>query len=336
MLITMATLEQPPFASLTPTTPSGVQPGGVGLCVHLELAWGRLRRGWLRRFRPDYVRQREARRQGECRDCPHDIIDDRDLKFCRNVCGYFFGPDEDPYRRRGLLPLARAGMAEVVCSSVVLLSLAMLFGILATWSHLAWTLPLAAVLGTWLFVISFFRDPERVIPTDPLALLSPADGTIIGVGEVAEPDFPGGRAFRVSIFLSPFNVHINRIPRSGRVVALRYFRGRFIAATRGDCDRVNEQFWTDIEEPCGRLVRIKQVAGAVARRIVCWLRPQEQVSAGDRYGMIKLGSRTDVLIPMGEPIEVLVRAGDKVQGGATVLLRFRAAPPEAQAGSALP
>ena len=154
-------------------------------------------------------------------------------------------------------------------------------------------------------------------------MVSPADGTIIGVGEVEEPDFPGGRAFRVSIFLSPFNVHINRVPRTGRVTALRYFKGCFVPATRGDCDKVNEQFWIDIEEPGGRLLRIKQVSGAVARRIVCWARLNEELKAGERYGMIKLGSRTDVLMPKSASrMEVLVKVGDSVKGGATVLLRF--------------
>src|SRR5262249_43151907 len=157
--------------------------------------------------------------------------------------------------------------------------------------------------------VAFFRDPERTVPTDADALVSPADGTIITVGEVAEPDFPGSRAFRVAIFLSPFNVHVNRVPRTGKVVGLRYFKGCFKAATRGDCDRVNEQFWLDVEEPSGRRVRVKQVAGAVARRIVCWLRPGEEVKAGARYGMIKLGSRTDVLIPAGDAAEVFVKPG---------------------------
>jgi phosphatidylserine decarboxylase len=146
---------------------------------------------------------------------------------------------------------------------------------------------------------------------------------VTGVGEVEEADFPGGRAFRVSIFLSPLNVHVNRAPRSGRVVGLRYFPGKFLPATRPDCDRVNEQFWLDLEEPSGRRLRVKQVSGAVARRIVCWLRPGEEVRAGERYGMIKLGSRTDVLLPVGEAIEVLVKVGDRVAGGQTVLLRFR-------------
>jgi phosphatidylserine decarboxylase len=318
----MATIEQSPARQMTPTSPSGVQPGGHSLATHLEVAWGRLRRAFLRRFRPSYVQQMAAKRQGQCPDCCHDIIDSRDLKFCRNVCGYHFGPDDDPYRRRGLLPLARAGRAEVVFFTVLLLGLAVVCGGLA-FVHWSFLLGAVAAVGLWIFIVSFFRDPERTIPTDTDALLSPADGTIIGVEEVDEPDFPGGRAFRVSIFLSPFNVHLNRVPRTGKVVTLRYFKGCFVAATRGDCDKVNEQFWLDIEEPSGRLLRVKQVAGAVARRIVCWVRLNEEVKAGERYGMIKLGSRTDVLMPVGEPKEVLVKPGDSVRGGATVLLRFR-------------
>jgi phosphatidylserine decarboxylase len=308
---------------LTPAAPTGVQPGGHSLATHLEAGWGRLRRAFLRRFRPGYVRAMEAKRQGQCPGCRHDVIDSRDLKFVRNVCGYHFGPEDDPYRRRGLLPLARAGLAEVVFYSVLLLGLAAGFAVLGALVNSAFFLGTAALVGVWGFIVSFFRDPERTIPTDTDALLSPADGTVIGVGEVEEADFPGGRAFRVSIFLSPFNVHVNRAPRTGKVIALRYFKGRFVAATRGDCDKVNEQFWMDMEEPGGRLVRVKQVAGAVARRIVCWARPNEELKAGERYGMIKLGSRTDVLIPAGEAVDVLVKAGDAVRGGATVLLRFR-------------
>lgn len=323
MLKGMATIDRPPAPQLTPTAPTGVQPGGHSRATHLEAAWGRLRRAFLRRFRPEYVRQMAAKRQGQCADCCHDVIDSRDLKFCRNVCGYHFGPEDDPYHHRGLFPLARAGVAEVVFYSALFLALAAAFGALAAFVHWTFLVGAVAAIGLWVFLVSFFRDPERTIPTDTIALLSPADGTVIGVGEVEEPDFPGGRAFRVSIFLSPFNVHVNRAPRTGKVVGLRYFKGCFVAATRGNCDQVNEQFWLDIEEPGGRLVRIKQVAGAVARRIVCWARPNEELRAGERYGMIKLGSRTDVLMPAGEPMDVLVKVGDKVKGGATVLLRFR-------------
>jgi phosphatidylserine decarboxylase len=107
------------------------------------------------------------------------------------------------------------------------------------------------------------------------------------------------------------------------VVNVRYFPGAFLDARHPDCPARNEQLWLDIEESeSGRPIRIKQISGAIARRIVCWLKPQETVRAGDRYGMIKFGSRTEVLLPASEAVEVLVKVGDKVQGGATVLLRF--------------
>src|SRR4051812_21935045 len=114
----MATVEPRTFVPLTPEEPTSIQPGGLGPCSRLEVAWGRLRRGWLRRCRPGYVRRMAALRQGECPDCPHDIIDPRDLKYCRNVCGYWFRAEDDPFRWRRHLPFARAGLAELVCFSL--------------------------------------------------------------------------------------------------------------------------------------------------------------------------------------------------------------------------
>jgi phosphatidylserine decarboxylase len=126
------------------------------------------------------------------------------------------------------------------------------------------------------------------------------------------------------MFLSIFNVHVNRMPRTGRVIGLRYFPGGFLYANHPDCVSRNEQLWLDLEDAAtGRLLRVKQIAGVAARRIVCWLRPGETVQAGERFGMIKFGSRTEVYLPAGEVIEVLVKVGDKVNGGSRVLLRFR-------------
>ena len=227
----MATMERSSaVVPLSPVPPSGVQPGGHGLFVRLELAWGRVRRAWLRRFRPGYVRHMAEKRQGHCPDCRHDIIDSRDLKYWRNVCGFWFRPEDDPFCWRNRLRLARYGLAEVVGVSVPLLTLSAVLAGLAVGTHWLFAGPLVIVLGLWVFLVSFFRDPERTIPNSTDALLSPADGTITSVGEVEVPDFPGGRAFRVVIFLSPFNVHINRVPRSGRVVGLRYFKGCFAYA----------------------------------------------------------------------------------------------------------
>jgi phosphatidylserine decarboxylase len=292
----------------------------------LELAWGRLRRAWLRRFRPGYVRHMADKRQGHCPNCPHDIIDARDLKFNRNVCGYWFRDEDDSFAWRGRLGLARAGLAEVVCFSLMFAALAVLVGLAGTFLQWPFWIALAPIFGVWFFVVSFFRDPHRIIPSDPGVLVSPADGTVTHMGEVDEPDFPGGRAFRISIFLSVFSVHINRIPRTGRVTRLRYFRGCFRDARRADSVTCNEQLWIDIEEAeVRRLVRVKQISGAIARRIVCWLKEGESVKTGDRLGMIKFGSRTDLLIPAGDSFDVNVKVGDPVRGGATVLLRFREA-----------
>jgi phosphatidylserine decarboxylase len=281
-----------------------------------------LRRAWLRRFRPAYVRRMAERRRGTCPGCVHDILDARDLKFYRNVCGHWFAPADDAFRWRDNLGLARPGLAEVLTLSFLALTVAVPLVLLALVVHpLGWA-AVAALLAVWLWMISFFRDPPRAIPTDSQALLSPADGTVTFVGETVEPDFPDGKAFRISIFLSIFNVHVNRIPRTGRVVDVRYFRGAFLDARHPECAVRNEQLWIDFEDQAtGRPLRVKQISGAIARRIVCWLKAGEEVRAGERFGMIKFGSRTEVLLPVDAPIDVKVRVGDNVNGGATILLR---------------
>jgi phosphatidylserine decarboxylase len=292
--------------------------------MQLELAWGRLRRALLRRFRPTYVRRMAQVRQGACADCPHDIVDPRDLKYVRNVCGFWFRPEDDRFRWRGRLGFARYGLAELMLCTLVSWVLALGLAAAALWLHWAFWVPVALLALIWLEVVYFFRDPERQIPQDPAALLSPADGTITHIGEVEEPDFPGGRAYRISIFLSIFNVHVNRIPRSGEVTSVRYFPGEFLDARHSECSVRNEQLWIDLEEPgpLHRLLRVKQISGAIARRIVCWLKPGDQVTAGDRLGMIKFGSRTEILLPTDLELEVLVKIGDKVKGGSTRLLRI--------------
>jgi phosphatidylserine decarboxylase len=290
--------------------------------MSLELAWGRLRRAFLRRFRPGYVARMAHLRRGDCPNCPHDILDPRDFKYYRNVCGYWFAAEDDAFAWRGRLRLARYGLAELLCFSLLFAALLALFAGLAT-LHWLFLVPLAVVLVLWLFVVSFFRDPERTVPADLAALVSPADGTVTHVVEVADPDFPGGRALCVSIFLSVFNVHVNRVPRDGKVVKLHYYPGEFLDARAGECGVRNEQFWIDlIDERVGCLVRTKQIAGAIARRIVCWLRPHEAVRAGERLGMIKFGSRTEIYVPVDAVAETLVKVGDAVKGGSTILLRM--------------
>src|SRR5579859_283774 len=223
------------MATVTPPTPpmheairpTSVQPGG-GFCMSLELAWGRLRRRYLRRFRPTYVEQMRQKRQGDCPGCPHDIIDPRDLKFVRNVCGFSFRAEDDAFQWRDRLGFARVGLMELLFFSAVfgLPALTCIVFALAV-SGFFWALALPLLLG-WLEVIWFFRDPERTIPGADDLFVSPADGTVTHVHEVDEPDFPGGKALRISIFLSVFNVHVNRAPRAGRVTDVRYFPGCFL------------------------------------------------------------------------------------------------------------
>jgi phosphatidylserine decarboxylase len=303
---------------LTPAPITSIQPGG-GFCFDLERRWGSVRRLFVRALRFG----RKADLPGRCESCPHNLVDARDLKLVRNVCCVRLPADQDPLRRRGLLPFARAGTMELLVFSVLLLAGAGLGVWLALGVHPAFWGLVGVMLLLWLFVLSFFRDPERQTPTDPDAVVSPADGTVSHVEEVSEADFPSGRALRVSIFLSVFNVHVNRVPRSGRIVGLRYFPGQFLDARDTECHAHNEQFWIDLAEgPPGRLVRVKQIAGAIARRIVCWLKPGEEVTAGERLGMIKFGSRTDLLVPVETIKDVCVKVGDKVRGGATILLRL--------------
>jgi len=315
----MAAPELQKQTSMIPAAITSIQPGG-GFGMALEAAWGRLRRAWLRRFRPAYVRRMLKLRLGHCQDCPHDIIDARDLKLYRNVCGYHFA--EDCLRGRNPLRLAQAGRVELLLFGVLLLALALVSGWLALrWQPLFFA-PLTIALVVLLFVVSFFRDPERVAPSAVDVYVSPADGAVTHVDEVDEPDFPDGRALRISIFLSIFNVHVNRIPRSGRVLGIRYFPGAFLDARHSECPVRNEQLWLDLEEDgSGRLVRVKQISGAIARRIVCWLRPGEHVECGERFGMIKFGSRTELLVPVDPGLQVLVKVGDKVKGACTILAR---------------
>jgi phosphatidylserine decarboxylase len=317
----MATTLPPPTCLPPAESPTSVQPGGFGFFVRSELAWGRLRRALLRRFFPGHVDRWQKLRHGDCPNCPHDIIDSRDLKFVRNVCGYWFRPEDDRYAYRERLGFARYGFAELVGFSAILLAIAAVCGWLAYAANVLFITPLFVSLVLWLFVVSFFRDPPRTIPSEVDVLLSPADGTVTHVETINEPDF--GPALRVSIFLSIFNVHVNRVPRAGRVTAVRYFRGEYLDARHAECHTRNEQLWVDLTDAAtGRPIRVKQISGAIARRIVCKLKIGDEVAAGERFGMIKFGSRTDLLIPPEMAKKVLVKVGDKVRGGMTILLRM--------------
>lgn len=170
-------------------------------------------------------------------------------------------------------------------------------------------------LAAAVFVAYFFRDPDRAAPEDSRLVLSPADGRVV----VVEGMDSGGGTL-VSIFLSVFDVHVNRAPVAGKIESIEYRRGRFLVATKRRASVENEQNILTFSSPAGPVV-CKQIAGLIARRIVCWVKPGAEVARGERFGLIKFGSRVDLLLPAG--VEVTVRRGEKVKGGETIIGRIK-------------
>jgi phosphatidylserine decarboxylase len=292
------------------------QPGG-GTCYSIELAWGRLRRWYLGTFRAGYVRRMAELRHGDVAGCPHPVLDPRDLKFFHNVCTAHWQPSDDPFQWREHLGLARWGLAEVVLMATPLAALCVILA-MSYW----YLVPLPAVVLVW--VISFFRDPRRSIPCAAGLVVSPADGKIAEVTPVEYDEYLGGPAVRIGIFLSIFNVHINRAPVRSRVIKLRYWPGKFLNALNPASALQNEYLWIGLEEedfPHRRMI-VRQIAGLFARRIVCDLRPGEVVERGAKFGMIKLGSRTELILPAGPDLTVSATVGQKVQAGSTVLAQY--------------
>jgi phosphatidylserine decarboxylase len=174
----------------------------------------------------------------------------------------------------------------------------------------------AALAG---FMAYFFRDPDRRIPSDPHAVVSPADGQVMVAGP-GEPDVaPPGNWKQISIFLSPLDVHINRIPYAGRVTRIEYQPGQFLPAYKAESGAVNERNEVWIERD-GRIVVARQVVGVLARRIVCRITAGDDVMTGQRFGLMKFGSRMDVFVP--PEARLIVSAGQKVRGGESILARF--------------
>ena len=178
---------------------------------------------------------------------------------------------------------------------------------------LGWQIAGAALLALAVFILFFFRDPERAIPAEPGVLVSPADGRVLGVEEI---ELEGRAVTRVSIFLSIFDVHVNRAPIAGRVSAVRYQRGRFHVASQPAASEENEMNEVAVEGEGTRVV-FRQIAGLIARRIEFWSRMGEELARGQRVGLIRFGSRVEVFF---EPAyRAQVSAGARVHGGSSVL-----------------
>ncbi|TAL10175.1 MAG: phosphatidylserine decarboxylase family protein [Nitrospirae bacterium] len=186
----------------------------------------------------------------------------------------------------------------------------------AAWA-LGWTAAGALFGAVALFTGWFFRNPPRRIPDGPNLVVSPGDGRVLAVAEEEETRFLKARAVRVSIFLSPLNVHINRTPCAGRVQTISYAPGKFLVASEPEATLQNEQTAALIETDAGCRILCVQVAGYVARRIVCWLSEGDRVERGERYGLIRFGSRMDLYVPVGT--QVRVKAGDRVTGGESII-----------------
>ncbi|MBS0211057.1 MAG: phosphatidylserine decarboxylase family protein [Planctomycetes bacterium] len=294
-----------------------VQPGG-GICYQIELAWGQLRRWYLKSFRPGYVARMATLRRGSAVGAPHELLDTRDLKFCRNQCTADWDVADDRFRWRERLGLARWGLAEVIIMTSLLLVGAIVPAALGFWPVSIGPL---VVLG---WVWWFFRDPAREVPTEPGLLVSPADGTVAEVARLDHDEYIGGPAVRIGIFLSIFNVHLNRSPVRARVIRLRYHPGKFLNALNPASAWENEALWIGLEEearPHRRIV-VRQIAGLFARRIVCGLRSGEVVERGGKFGMIKLGSRTELIFPAEPDVQIEVQVGQKVSAGSTVMARW--------------
>ena len=205
------------------------------------------------------------------------------------------------------LPLAREGYPLIGGAAGITLLLLVI----------GWKIPAAVACLLTAFVVNFFRDPERVTPTDPRLIISPADGRVIKIATVRDDRFLNGDATLVSIFMSPLNVHVNRSPMSGRVTDIRYNPGKYLRAFADKASLDNEQNAVLVEDTQGRRLCYVQIAGFIARRIVCYLQVGMSVERGQRYGMIMFGSRADIYLPPGVPVRV--KHGDRTYGGTTVI-----------------
>jgi phosphatidylserine decarboxylase len=306
---------------------------------------GQIRRQYLCRARRRYVADMRAARKGSCRQCGEccDLtvrcplldgrrrciayakrpvqcrdfpIDAEDLRLTQVPCGHYFEPE--PREGDVRIPLTRYGTREILvfggaAVAAIVLSAVFFWYIIPVF---------VAALGGVLF---FFRDPERRIPSERGVLVAPADGKVVEVGQTVERDFLGRAAHKIGIFMSPLDVHVNRAPCAGEVVAVAHRPGRFHNAGKPVASAENESNTIALAEVNGgrASVVVRQVAGVLARRIVCEAAVGDRVERGQRFGMVKFGSRAEVYVPTDSGFRVLVRPGDRVRAGETVLGTFQ-------------
>lgn len=208
-------------------------------------------------------------------------------------------------------PVVREGYVYI--AAALFLAVVMYFGF-----GVAVAVPFVVLAGYFTY---FFRNPDRTIPTDEHLVVSPADGTVQDVVELEDDDFVKGPCTKIIIFLSVFNVHVNRSPIAGEIKCQKYVCGRFRPAYKDEVGFENERHMLGIENEKGFRVTVTQIAGILARRIVSWVTLDDNMSKGQVYGLIKFGSCTELVVPRN--VEVLVKKGDKVRGGESVLGRIK-------------
>ncbi len=194
----------------------------------------------------------------------------------------------------------------------VLVSLALASWLISPWISLVWLILVACTLA-------FFRDPERIVPSDPDSVVAPADGVVADIVQVEENEVVRARMQRVAVFLSIFDVHVNRAPVAGRIIYRERHKGLFLDARSPDCSAKNEAMTWAFEAPRFTLV-VRQLTGAIARRIVGWSDVGDRLNKGERFGMIRFGSRTEVYLPLDATVRVKV--GDRVVGGVTLIAQL--------------
>ena len=228
------------------------------------------------------------------------------------------------------VPLTKYGWPQVVIFPAIVLGAMIVYLVvgvlyLSAWAIISIETALAVVL---IWVLSFFRDPYRLCPLDKNLLLSPADGGVTDIEIVKENDFIGEHTIRIGIFLSIFDVHINRAPCNAKVERIGYKKGQYKNATSPESGRVNESNDLCIirtDSPEDRLI-VRQISGAIARRIVCATKEGQELTIGEKFGMIKFGSRTELYVPARANIKCLVQIGERVKAGLTPLVRYEGSP----------
>jgi len=224
------------------------------------------------------------------------------------------------------LALTKYGWPQVVIFPAIVLGAMTVYFVAGVLYLSVWTIiSIEAVLAVVLiWVLSFFRDPYRLCPLDKNLLLSPSDGGVTDIEIVKENNFIGTTALKIGIFLSIFDVHINRAPCNAKVERIRYKKGQYKNAASPESGRVNESndlYITRTDSPEDRLI-VRQISGAIARRIVCATKEGQELTGGEKFGMIKFGSRTELYVPARANIKCLVQIGDKVKAGLTPLVRY--------------